>query len=217
MERTSGLARLPIVTPASEPDHDDAALVHAFACGQGWAARAIWSRHAPMVHRLLERALGPDSDAEDLTQEVFLTTFARMPTLRDTGALRSFIYSIALRRLKWELRRRRVRRILRLSPTGRAPELPVQAADSEARQLLERFYFLLDQLGAGERTVFVLRHMEGLKLEEIADQLGISLATVKRWLNRGTKRVSVLVDADRELSSYMGELDSERGRANARR
>jgi RNA polymerase sigma-70 factor (ECF subfamily) len=173
--------------------------------GESWAAREIWTRHAPMVHRLLERALGPSSDAEDLTQDVFLSTFSRIPTLRDTGALRSFIYSVALRTLKWELRRRRVRRILRLSPTGRAPELPVAASDSESRQILGRFYQLLDQLGENERAVFVLRHMEGFKLEEIADQLGVSLATVKRWLSRSSERVSDLVDADRELSAYFRE------------
>jgi RNA polymerase sigma-70 factor (ECF subfamily) len=184
--------------------------------GEGWAAGAIWMRHAPMVHRLLERALGPSGEAEDLTQDVFLRTFERMPALRDTGALRSFIYSIALRTLKWDLRRRRVRRILRLSATGEPPDLPVRAADNEARQLLTRFYLLLDQLAANERAVFVLRHMEGFKLEEIAEQMGVSLATVKRWLGRAAQRVSALVEADSGLSNYAREQGVERGIFNAK-
>jgi RNA polymerase sigma-70 factor (ECF subfamily) len=194
-----------LVTPGAEPDVDDAALVRAFCKGDAWAAHAIWTRHASMVHRLLERALGPSGDAEDLTQDVFLITFEGLSGLREAGALRSFIYSIALRTLKWELRRRRVRRILHLSSNGQLPDLPVRAADSEARQLLTRFYALLDQLGVNERTAFVLRHMEGFRLEEISDRMGVSLSTAKRFVSRASKSVSALVETDRELSSYFGE------------
>jgi RNA polymerase sigma-70 factor (ECF subfamily) len=204
LERRAGSV-LQFVSPGTEPDLDDAELVRAFARGEAWAARAIWNRHAPMVYRLLDRTLGPNGEASDLTQEVFLSTFARLPGLRDAAALRSFIYSVALRTLKWELRRRRVRRILQLSPGGQLPEVPVRAADSEARQLLMRFYALLDQLGSNERTAFVLRHMEGCKLEEVAERMGVSLATVKRWVSRASQRVSVLVEADGVLSSYARE------------
>jgi RNA polymerase sigma-70 factor, ECF subfamily len=191
-----------LVSPGAEPVLDDADLVRAFSEGESWAARAIWNRHAPMVYRLLERALGPNGEAEDLTQDVFLRTFSNLPTLRNLEALRSFIYSVALRTLKWELRRRRVRRILRLSDSGQLPDLPVRGVDSESRQLLSRFYGLLEQLRVNDRTAFVLRHMEGLKLEQIADQMGVSLATVKRWVSRASQDVSTLVAADRELSAH---------------
>jgi RNA polymerase sigma-70 factor (ECF subfamily) len=193
---------LQLITPEAEPDLDDAALVRAFCNGEDWAAHAIWIRHAPMVFRLLERALGPSGEAEDLTQDVFLSTFAGLPGLRDLGALRSFIYSIALRMLKWQLRRRRVRRILHLVPNAQLPEVPVRAADSEARQILMRFYALLDSLSVNERTAFVLRHMEQFKLEEIAERMGVSLATVKRWVTRATQNVTALVAADPDLASY---------------
>src|SRR5262245_47701598 len=157
-----------------------------------------------MVFRLLERALGPDGEAQDLTQDVFLTTFEKLPQLRDGEALRSFIYSVALRTLKWELRRRRVRRVLRLSDGGQLPDLPVRGSDVEARQLLAHFYALLEQLPVNDRTVFILRHMEGLKLEEIAERMGVSLATVKRWVGRASRDVSALVEADPELSARVG-------------
>jgi RNA polymerase sigma-70 factor (ECF subfamily) len=200
------------VNPGAEPALDDADLVRAFSGGENWAARAIWNRHAPMVYRLLERALGPNGEVEDLTQDVFLRAFAALPSLRDVEALRSFIYSVALRTLKWELRRRRVRRILRLSNTGQLPDLPVRGVDSEARQLLARFYGLLEQLRVNDRAAFVLRHMEGLTLEEIADRMGVSLATVKRWVSRASQDVSALVDGDRELSAYF----QQRGGFHAR-
>jgi RNA polymerase sigma-70 factor (ECF subfamily) len=164
-------------------------------------------------NRLLERALGPEGEAEDLTQDVFLRTFSSLPALRDVEALRSFIYSVALRTLRWELRRRRVRRILRLSDTGRLPDLPVRAVDSESRQILSRFYQLLENLTVNDRTVFVLRHMEGLKLEEIAQRLGVSLATVKRRASRASTEVSSLVEADGELAAHF----REKGGFDARR
>ena len=201
-----------LVTLETEPVLEDADLVRAFANGESWAARAIWTRHAPMVYRLLERALGPNGEAEDLTQDVFLRAFAGLPALRDIDALRSFIYSVAVRTLKWEMRRRRVRRILRLSDTGRLPDLPVRGVDSEARQILARFYALLEQIGVNERAAFVLRYMEGLKLEEIAQRMGVSLATVKRWVSRASQDVSALVEADDELSAQF----RERGGFNAR-
>src|SRR5689334_25337033 len=121
-----------------------------------------------MVYRLMERALGPNGEAEDLTQDVFLRAFAGLHKLRDVEALRSFIYSVALRTLKWELRRRRVRRVLHLSDSGQLPDFPVRGSDSEARHLLAYFYALLEKVDVNDRTAFVLRYMEGLKLEEIA-------------------------------------------------
>ena len=183
---------------------DDAELVRAFTSGETWAARAIWRRYAPMVFRLLERALGPDGEAEDLTQDVFLSTFEKLPALRDSEALRSFIYSVALRTLKWELRRRRVRRVLHLSDSGQLPDFPVRGSDSEARQLLAYFYALLEKVDVNDRTAFVLRYMEGLKLEEIAERMGVSLATAKRWVARASRDVSALVEADAELSVRLG-------------
>jgi len=194
-----------LVTPGPAPELADADLVTAFCKGEDSAARAIWVRHAPMVFRLVERTLGPDADADDLTQDVFLRTFDKLRDLRDGGALRSFIYSIALRTLKWELRRRRVRRILHLTSTGQLPEVPIQGTDSEARQMLTRFYVLLDNLSVNERTAFVLRHMEGLKLEEVGAQMGVSLATVKRLVGRASTNVSTLVEADQDLSTYYRE------------
>ena len=137
-------------------------------------------------------------------QDVFLSSFARLSTLRDGEALRSFIYSVALRTLKWELRRRRVRRVLHLSDSGQLPELPIRGSDSEARQLLLHFYTLLEKLDVNGRTAFVLRYMEELKLEEIAERMGVSLATTKRWVARASREVSALVEADPELSARLG-------------
>ena len=187
-----------------EPVLDDSALVHAFVAHEDWAPRAIWDRHAPMVYRLLKRALGSRLDAEDLTQEVFLRAFSKIPSLRDGNALRSFIYSIALRTLKWELRRRRVRKILRLTDTGRVPDVAADADHAERPNDIRIYYQLLDHVSVNARTAFVLRRLEGMPLQDVAVTLGVSTATAKRWVAMATKQISRLVDDDVELSSSLG-------------
>jgi RNA polymerase sigma-70 factor (ECF subfamily) len=191
------------VTPSASSEPDDVALVRALVLHEEWAARLAWSRYAPMVYGLLDRALGSAGESEDLTQEVFLRVFARIHTLRDPNALRSFIYSSALRMLRWHLRAKRVRKLLSLSDSGDLPERPSPGIDNEGRDLLRRFYRMLDELGANDRTAFLLRQVEGLALEEIASLTGASLATVKRRIRRAADRVHALAQSDAELSLYV--------------
>jgi RNA polymerase sigma-70 factor (ECF subfamily) len=194
--------RLVLLARRGDGHPEDRELVDALVAEEPWAATAVWNKHSPMVFRFLQRALGPVSDVEDLTQEVFVVVFSRARELRNREALRSFIFSIAVRMLKWELRRRRVRKIFQLTSMGDLPDHPVPALDAESRQALRRFYAILDRLGAEDRSAFALRHLEGFKLEEVAGALGTSLATAKRRLQRATAIVSRYVDADPALAPY---------------
>ena len=101
--------------------------------------------------------------------------------------------------MKWELRRRRARRWLTLSETGELPDNQLLYVTADTRYALRRLYRLLDQLATRDRLVLVLRHVEGMTLEEIAEALSISLATVKRSLQYGAARLSALVDSDAAL------------------
>lgn len=200
-----GVSRHPqlrLVDQAQLAEPDDTALVQAASAREQWAATAIWNRYAPMVYGLLDRALGSAGESEDLTQEVFLRVFAAIGKLRDPSALRSFIYSAALRMLRWHLRSKRIRRLLTLSDSGQLPDRASAATDSEGRELLRRFYRLLDTLSANDRTAFVLRHIEGLSLQEIVIATGASLATVKRRVRRASNEVGTLAKADPELVHY---------------
>ena len=186
---------------------NDVALVHALWAHEDWAATAVWNRYAPMVYGFLDRALGSSGESEDLTQEVFWRVFAAIRTLREPAALRSFIYSSAIRMLRWHLRSRRVRRIFTLSDSGDLPERASPAADSEGHELLVVFYRLLDALSADDRTAFVLRNVEGFSHEEIVKATGASLATVKRRVRRASQAMAVLAKADPELVHYVGGSD----------
>ncbi len=86
------------------------------------------------------------------------------------------------------------------------PETLEQAADApdvEHRDLLQRFYALLDKLTPRDRLVFVLRRIEGLTVEEIAERLVISVSTVKRSMNHSTEYLMRWVSTDPELSAVL--------------
>jgi len=200
--------RLRAVTTAADDSDSalDLELAQALIAGHAHAPELAWDRYAPLVHGIVSRALGPDAEVEDVTQEIFYRLFSRIGTLRKPEALRSFVISFAVRIVKWELRRRRARRWLTLSETGDVPEDQLLVMNAESRYALRRLYSLLDQLSTRERLVLVLRHVEGMTLEEIAEAMELSLATIKRVLRRASLRVSALVDADAELAARRPKL-----------
>ena len=162
---------------------DDATLAMAGVAGQVWAQREIWNRFAPMIFAFLRRTLGSRHDPEDLLQEVFLRVFDRLGTLENPAALRSFVFSFAIRVVREKLRRHSIRARLAQLFLGPAAESSVPHVDFEARELLRRIQTALDCMDDRNRAVFVLRRFEGMELTEIADNLGLSLATVKRDLD----------------------------------
>jgi RNA polymerase sigma factor (sigma-70 family) len=101
-------------------DADDASVVRVLREGDPRAPRVVWQRFAPMVHRILKRAFGPDYDIDDLVQEVFLVLFDRVATLREPNALRAFIISITAHTIRRELRRKTAARWLMLGDTSTA-------------------------------------------------------------------------------------------------
>ena len=192
---------------------DDAALARAVAAGDETAATLVWDRHAPLVQRVLRRALGPYEDVEDLVQDVFLGFFRQVGELRDPGALRSFLIGIAMHVAVSALRRRRVRRWLRLTDTGVLPDVSSDEGEggAQAREAMRRLYAILDRLDDAGRLTFVLRHIEGLELNEVAEALGVSLATAKRRLSKVTARVLVMIEADPLLPEYARAMLARRG------
>lgn len=182
---------------------DDAALVRAVLAGKKGAVLQVWDRHAPLVRGVLRRSLGPGPDVEDLVQEVFLAFHRRVSSLRDPDALRAFLVSIATRIAISEIRRRKVRRFLRLTDDG---ELPEQVAvHDDGPEALSRLHALLDTCSAPDRLAYVLRHIEGLEVEEVAAALDLSLSTTKRRLARVEARIVSLARRDPLLASYLTE------------
>jgi RNA polymerase sigma-70 factor (ECF subfamily) len=197
-------SRLKIVAPAGDPP-DDAALVAGVRASDPGAAGRMWDRYASLVRRILRRILGP-VDAEDGVQDAFLRLFRDLASLRDPGALRSFVIGITLHVAKSELRRRRARRWLLLSDDGVVPE--PEAGDGDEfhgpRAAVLRLYRVLDRVSYERRAVFVLRYVEGLELAELSAVLDCSLATTKRRVADAARHVCILAAGDPVLAPYLG-------------
>jgi len=185
-------------------DLDDASLARVLIEGDPRASRLAWQRFAPMVHGMLKRAFGPEHDVDDLVQDVFLTLFKRVHTLREPQAIRAFVISITAHSIQYELRRRTALRWLRL---GDLPDAPAAASDLDAREAVARLYRILDRQGTQDRTVFCLRYLEGLELVDVSQALGVSLATTKRRAARAWRRVVASASRDDALVAYVGNLE----------
>lgn len=169
----------------------DAALVVAARAGEGWAQEALYQRYARMVLGLSQRILAGRDDADDLAQDVFVFAFTRLDTLQNPQAFQAWLRSIVARTASKRLRRQRllvrlgIRRNEPIEPdTLVSPEAPADVASE-----VKRVYALLDRLPAEERVALVLRRVEGLDLGEIAEQMKLSLATVKRRIAAAEARL----------------------------
>lgn len=203
--RLASVHPLPRAAEPSRRHADDAALARAAMEGQAGAAGLVWSRFSQLVRGLLRRSLGPQHDVEDHVQEVFLRFFGQLHELRDPAAVRSWLVGITVRVSRSELRRRRIRRWLHLTDDGELPDAPAPPRDEAAREALSRLYAILDRIDDEARLAFVLRHIEGLELTEVAAALGTSLATTKRRLAKVSARVLAQVERDPILADYVIE------------
>lgn len=175
---------------------EDARILRGLRSGIEDAYEELIDRFQQPVYNIVYRLLGNPSDAADVVQDVFLKVFRSVGNFREQSSLRTWIYRIAvneaLNHRRWFSRhcRREVSmegdgeentQFLEQAPDpGRSPF--DQALDSENRALIEK---ALDQINPAFRTVVVLRDIENLSYEEIAEILQLSLGTVKSRILRG--------------------------------
>jgi RNA polymerase sigma-70 factor (ECF subfamily) len=194
-----------LVVAPDPGDASDRELARALMAGSPWAIAETWHRFAPAVIMFATRTLGSESEAEDVAQEVFHRLFAKARTLRAPERLRSFIFSFAIRLLKTELRRKRTRAWLSFQRPETLVDVGGELMDMESRDLLRRFYALLDRLAPRHRLVFALRHLESMTVEEVAAHMGLSISTVKRALERATSKLSIWIEAEPGLAGFLDE------------
>lgn len=141
---------------------------------------ALFERFAPYVASIGKRLLGRDDEVDDLVQEVFLTALRGIHGLRDPDAAKSWLATVAVRNAHRRLRRRRVLRWFGLADEVSPDELVDESVSPERRAKLVRIYGLLDRLPPDQRVAWILRHVEGERLDAVARLCGCSLATAKR-------------------------------------
>lgn len=163
--------------------------------------------HAP-VYNVVYRIVGDSADAADVTQEVFLKAFKGIRSFRQSSTLKTWLYRIAIREALNQ--RRWWTRHLRRQVSINAPERDEDglAAGQEvesneagpfeqlaAREVQEIVHRALGKVSECFRAAVVLRDLEGLSYEEIAEVLEISVGTVKSRIVRGRRELRDLLRA----------------------
>ncbi len=147
-----------------------------------------------MVFRLALALLGDREEALDVSQEVFLRVFRTLGNFRGDATLRTWIYRIVInqtrnRQRSWMRRRRDAQVSLEdyTSTHGEPPATGEVGADVriERRQLAARMRGAIGMLPFDQRSTLVLREFHGMRYQEIAFSLGVTVGTVKSRLARG--------------------------------
>ena len=177
--------------PSSDPSSglsDEDCFVLA-GSGSRSAQEEIVARYTPRMYNLFSRVLGDRDLAADATQESFLRVFRDPGAFRAQRSFRSWIFAIAWNHARDLLRRRAVRRrMLAGEPethgdvVDRRAHSPAEILEVEERAAIVRS--ALDRLDPRHRALLVLRDMEGLSYDEIAELSSTSLGTIKSGIHR---------------------------------
>jgi RNA polymerase sigma-70 factor (ECF subfamily) len=176
----------------SEVGVRQATLVQRCAAGDESACAELVAEHQRMVLQLGMSLLGDRDEALDLSQEVFLRVFRTIHRFHGQSGLRTWIYRIAVNqaRNRHRLWRRRHRAdhvsldehvVAHGAPMSTGPPPERVLALEELAKILQQ---AVDRLPFEQRTVVVLREIDGLSYEAIASSLGVTLATIKSRLTR---------------------------------
>jgi RNA polymerase sigma-70 factor (ECF subfamily) len=171
--------------------------------GHGWAKEALFRRYAPLVNGLAYRLLGGDSDLDDLVQESFAQALSCLDRLQNIETFPTWLATIVVRTSHKLLRRRRLMKRLGL---WKPPEIDWEQVRSHGigtEDLLElrAIYRLVHDMPTELRLPLVLRHVEDKSLQEIAELVGASIATVKRRISKAQDILHATLRAEHGSSS----------------
>ena len=184
----------------SELGSREAALIQRCASGDEAAFAELVGEHQRMVVQLAMNLLGDRDEALDLSQEVFLRIFRTIHTFRGQSALRTWIYRIAVNQARnrhrfWRRRHRADQVSLDVHVKVHGDFLSGAELGPDRmlaqKELAARLQQALDALPFDQRSVIVLREIDGLSYEEIAFSLGVAIGTVKSRLTRARQTLRV--------------------------
>lgn len=178
-------------------DQKEIELIQRAQQGSADAFDALVRQHDRLVFQMIYGILGNFQDTCDVYQETFIRAFRKIATFRFESELSTWLGRIAINlSINWRKRqhRKEVFSLEEKSESGATWELPEapgagnraenKLLDQELQQHLKKG---LRQLSAQQRTVFVLKHMHGHKIKDIAEMMGCAEGTVKNHLFRATQ------------------------------
>ena len=173
---------------ALSPDLSDIDLLLVLRRGQTQALGMLYDRYSRLVYSLAFKILANAEEAEDVTQEIFVSLWQRNAYNPERGSLSSFLTTMTRSRSIDKLRSRGSRYRLLQRWEGITRSDTVTATPLEQVSMGERSQIIraaLDKLPPNERQVLEIAYYEGLSQSEIAEHLHIPLGTVKTRSRQG--------------------------------
>lgn len=166
----------------------DDALILLFQNGEHTVFRHLVERYQEKIRNLIYSIFNEQDIVDDLSQEVFIKVFEALPKFRFESSFYTWLYRIAVNKSRDEMRRRKVKRFFTFhsveSTSGIKIEnlMTVTFDDENVREVIEK---TLQKIPEKYRTPIVLKDIDGMSYDEIADILECEIGTVKSRLSRG--------------------------------
>jgi RNA polymerase sigma-70 factor, ECF subfamily len=212
---------MPGPVPSPSPDSADSALAARIAQSDHAAFESLMRTHNARLFRVARAITKDDGDAEDVLQDAYLDAYRHIGDFRGQAQLATWLTRIVINHALGRLRKLKRERVVVPFPDANRSGEPTMQTDvpdetsespaaaatrGEVRQLLER---RIDELPVAFRTVFVLREVQELSVDETAECLGIPPATVRTRLFRARAllRESLARDLDvaaRDVFAFAG-------------
>jgi RNA polymerase sigma-70 factor, ECF subfamily len=183
-----------------EPNEKDFELAQKAAGGNVAAFELLYSRYHRRTYSLCLRMMNSASEAEDLTQEVFIQLFRKIGSFRGDSAFSTWLHRMTVNQVLMHFRRRGVQNE-KTTDDGEMPEQIVNGTERQSRMpILDRIALdkAISQLPNGYRTVFLLHDVEGFEHEEIARKLKLSVGTSKSQLHKARLKLRGLLKKQNE-------------------
>jgi len=183
------------VAEVDRPQESDFELAKKAAAGDGVAFEELYRRHYRRVFALTLRMMGNPTEAEDMTQDVFLQLFNKIGMFRGESAFTTWLHRMTVNQVLMHFRKKSTRSEL-LTDEGETPVQIVQGtANPGTMPVIDRISLekALNELPVGYRTVFVLHDVEGYEHYEVAQMLGIAEGTSKSQLHKARLKLRQLI------------------------
>ena len=170
-------------------------LTKAAASGDMMAFEELYQRHHRRVYSICLRMLQNASEAEDLTQDVFIQLYRKVGSFRGDSAFTTWLHRLTVNQVLMHFRKRNVK-FEKTTEEGETPVQIVPGTESPFKMpIVDKIAIdtAIAQLPEGYKNVFVLHDVEGFEHEEVARILGCSVGTSKSQLHKARLKMRKLL------------------------
>ena len=192
LQPAAGIQQVEEVFDGSTPDIH---LCRLATDGSLGAFEVLYERYHRRTYSLCLRMTSSPTEAEDLTQEVFIQLFRKIGSFRGDSAFSTWLHRLTVNQVLMHFRKRSVKNE-RTSDDGEIPEQTVRgSANPSKMQVVDRIALknAIAQLPNGYKSVFILHDVHGFEHEEVARKMGISVGTSKSQLHKARLKLRGLL------------------------